>query len=74
MMTVKETHKIGEDLFFVIQYMNSSLDEYVIVLRTTDEQVARDKVKRMWDKDICRAPAGALQISVGRRTCSPKNL
>mgnify|MGYP003115720279 FL=1 len=52
MMTVKETHKIGEDLFFVIQYMNSSLDEYVIVLRTTDEQVARDKVKRMWDKDI----------------------
>tara|TARA_R100000005_G_C4935683_1_gene162558 strand:- start:451 stop:648 length:198 start_codon:yes stop_codon:yes gene_type:complete len=51
-MTVKETHKIGEDLFFVIQYMNSSLDEYVIVLRTTDEQVARDKVKRMWDKDI----------------------
>ena len=52
MMTVKETHKIGEDLFFVIQYMNSSLDEYVIVLGTTDEQVARDKVKRMWDKDI----------------------
>ena len=52
MMTVKETHKIGEDLFLVIQYMNSSLDEYAIVLRTTDEQVARDKVKRMWDKDI----------------------
>lgn len=51
-MNIKETHKIGEDLFFVIQYMNSSLDEYVIVLRTTDEQVARDKVRRMWDKDI----------------------
>ena len=47
-MNIKETHKIGEDLFFVIQYMNSSLDEYVIVLRTTDEQVARDK-DRDWE-------------------------
>lgn len=35
--------------YLVVQYWEDT-DKYCIVLRTTDEKVARDKVRRLWEQ------------------------
>jgi hypothetical protein len=47
---MEEKGKLGDMRYSVIQFIDDSVHDYVVLLRTTDMKVAKDKVKRLWEQ------------------------
>lgn len=47
---MEEKGKLGDMRYSVIQFIDDSVHDYVVLLRTTNPNVAKDKVKRLWEQ------------------------
>ena len=47
---MEEKGKLGDMRYSVIQFIDDSVHDYVVLLRTTNPKVAIDKVKRLWEQ------------------------
>ena len=47
---MEERGKLGDMRYSVIQFIDDSVHDYVVLLRTTNPKVAIDKVKRLWEQ------------------------